>query len=90
MQRVEESWTDIKQCPRCSGYCNREHYAEEPIRDGKITLLYCEFCRRGWETVFRLDGDQYVYDFHAEHSSDRPIELGKFLQRLKDARCIAA
>lgn len=77
-------------CPRCSGAINVEHCAAELLINTRVTLLYCEFCGVGWETLWNQRGTSWVEDFSCEFSREKdPVALGKFLQRLKDRRCAA-
>lgn len=84
-------------CPRCSGAIDTEHFADERMpRDAKsqvlnrVTLMYCEFCNVGWETLWVERSDAWAEDFTCEFSkASDPVKLGMFLQRLRSARCAA-
>lgn len=77
-------------CPRCSGAIDTEHFAAEHLPDNRVTLMYCEFCGVGWETLWMKRGPSWVEDFSCEFSkASDPVKLGMFLQRLRRARCAA-
>jgi hypothetical protein len=76
------------ECPQCQEPVNAEHFAEEDYPTCVVSLLFCEFCNRGWESIWMKVGGMRSHHMSAEFGADRPTELGKFLQRLKD-RCAA-
>jgi len=78
MLRVE-----LHQCPQCEGVIDRQHFAQVEFVDRVDEHLYCDFCGRGWEVSRYRDGDFFVLDFNER---TEPINFGKFLQRLEDAR----
>ena len=49
---------EFANCPHCHGTLPREHYAREPLEghgpDHEVTLIYCEFCRFGRETLWQV------------------------------------
>ncbi len=78
--------TTIYECPRCHGAIELEHFAREPLVPAhEVTMLYCDFCDYGWETLWRVDNGRRE-EFTLEFCSDDLLKLGKFLQRLYDRR----
>lgn len=82
----------IQQCPTCQGAIHREHFVEEWLFDHSvITLLYCAHCDLGIETLWAVTLRYPREQFSVEYSRAKdPVKLGKFLQRLHDARAVAA
>jgi len=76
-----------QECPRCRGAVNCEHTAIEDLHSHILTYLYCEFCGLGIETLWKHTPtcNEHVLTIHHSGSKDA-IELGKFLQRLENAR----
>ena len=82
---------EFPNCPRCDGLISREHYATEPLAghgpDHEVTLIYCEFCRLGRETLWQVHAGRHFEQFSLDYNQDKdPILFGKFLQRLQDRR----
>ena len=75
--------TDFQECPRCGGMIPREDFAESRVFDRVDKFVYCDFCGIGYEASFYDDGSVFALDYRA---ATEPIALGKFLQRLVDAR----
>jgi len=77
----------LHQCPKCHGFISREHAAIEDLVTDQVTYLYCDFCGFGLETLWHKLPEGLVEKFTIEHRATRdPVDLGKFLQRLHDAR----
>jgi hypothetical protein len=74
---------DISTCPNCGGAIPREHSAEIRTHWYTETLIYCEFCERGWEFSASRDGEFLSLDYHAR---TEPVNFGRFLERLDRAR----
>ena len=78
-----------QECPRCQGALPTEHCACEDLPPlHAVTLMYCDFCGIGTETLWKRDT---LGRMHEEFSvecdrSKNPVDLGKLLQRLKDRR----
>lgn len=79
--------TKVQECPRCGGAVNCEHTATEDLYTHVLTYLYCDFCGVGIETLWKHTPicDEHVLTVHHSGAKD-PVELGKFLQRLENAR----
>ena len=76
-----------QECPHCHGAIEIEHCAHELlVPSHEVTLLFCDFCARGWETLWRVADGRRVEDFTLEFSGTDPVKLGQFLQRLYDRR----
>jgi hypothetical protein len=75
--------SETHSCPICGGAVNVEHYAVTRQPDREDRFLYCEFCERGFECSLYPDGDVLALDFVRR---TEPVNFGKFLQRLEDAR----
>ena len=86
----------IHNCRRCGGTLNAEHYAELPTvwPSGAVSLLvmeYCEYCELGWDTVYDvIDEVRHLNSFLQYDPRHKPVDFGKFLQRLKDEVEVAA
>ena len=77
-----------QQCPRCHGLIPTDDFAREPIAHlGKeITLLYCDFCQLGIETLWTVTQREHLEEFSLEYDAREPENLGAFKQRLRDRR----
>lgn len=80
--------SEHQQCPRCGGAIATQDLAVEslPGTGKELTLLFCDFCLLGIETLWTVFGGARVEDFSLEFDEHKPVELGRFLQRLKDRR----
>jgi len=80
-------FTSHQECPQCGATLSAEHFAKEVLPKHEVTLLHCEFCSHGWETLWKEQGgvlhEQYTLEFDAKRDA---VDYGKFLQRLKDRR----
>ena len=71
------------ECPRCGGAIDLENFSEVRLDDRIDRFLRCEHCDVGWESSQYANGDLYVLDYHER---TEPVNFGKFVQRLEDAR----
>ena len=74
---------DLQDCPKCGGCIDRRNFTEVRGIDRVTKMLYCDFCDVGYEAEFYDDG--YVFALHYSARTE-PKNLGRFLQRLADAR----
>jgi len=74
---------NFQECPKCGGGIDRRNYTEVRGVDRVTKMLYCEFCDVGYEAEFYDDG--YVFALHYSARIE-PVNLGRFLQRMEDAR----
>lgn len=80
-------FTDRQECLHCGGAIPVEDFASEQLIDNDVTLLHCEFCSMGWETLWERRGGRRVEQFTVEFSAQSdPVAYGSFLQRLRDRR----
>ena len=76
----------IQQCPRCDGLIDRRHFlAHEDHRDHTLeTMLYCEHCDYGIESLWERTGNGLRLDFTLEYiGSTEPASLRRFIARLR-------
>lgn len=75
-------------CPHCHGAIATENFAHEVLigTGREVTLLYCDFCDYGIETLWRVIGTGRLEEFSLEFNAAEPTKLGQFQQRLKDRR----
>ena len=77
------------QCPNCHGFVDVENFVQARVVNPSThevrtdEFLYCEFCERGYERSVYADGS--VYPLEYIHKTE-PVNFGKFLQRMEDAR----
>ena len=74
---------DIQECPKCGGCIERNDFAEVRSPDRVLKMLWCEFCGVGFEAEFYDDGYVFALDYQMR---TEPVNVGRFLQRLADAR----
>lgn len=79
-----------QECPRCNGAINVENTAVESLIMHEVRFLYCEFCGVGVETLVKVDGDQQWECMRSTFDRSRPIQLGMFLQRLRNVAEVSA
>ncbi len=70
-------------CPECGGAIAREYYAVITADERKTSYLYCDFCDVVWETAIYAGSEVFAVDYRAR---TEPVNFGKALQRLEDAR----
>ena len=76
-----------QQCPCCEGAIDRRHFAREEFIDHFLTYLFCEFCARGWETLWMQVDGEWREKFTLEYDGRKdPEKLGMMRQRLHDRR----
>jgi hypothetical protein len=77
-------FNDIQQCPRCAGLINREHFVKLEETDCVTTLLYCEHCEFGRESLWEKDADGYLtYAFSLDYfGRTEPQALGRLRERI--------
>lgn len=80
------------ECPRCHGALATEDVVNEDVAPrNKCTMVHCDFCAVGTETLWELGPDGKFHEkFSIEFARDKDaVEYGKFLQRMKDRRVAA-
>lgn len=83
------AYDQICNCPRCRRAVRREHVVVEDLRvNGScISLVYCEFCERGFETLWRALYSNWQLDFTVVHDGRK---LDEFRQRIEEQICVTA
>ena len=74
---------DLHECPRCESPVARDCYARKPCDGCVEEFLHCDFCGYGLEVARYPDGAVYVLDYQER---TEPVNFGRFLQRLENAR----
>lgn len=80
-------FNDIQQCPRCSGLINREHFVQMEEWDHVTTMLYCQHCDYGKESLWDKDRDGLLHhNFSLDYvGSSEPQALGRLRERIHGA-----
>ena len=76
----------IQQCPRCDGLIDRRHFlCRENHRDHTLeTMLYCEHCDYGVESLWLRTDGSYELEFSLEYiGRTEPQSLARFIARLR-------
>lgn len=83
-------FNDIQPCPMCEGDCNRENFGLQNLGriqgvECAVTYLYCEWCEKGWEALWRKIDGIWRFDPPAVPYSREDAEgFLKFQQRLRE------
>lgn len=75
----------IQECPHCGGLINREHFVQFVDEGAVVTMLYCEWCDAGRESMWeRVARNVLRLEFYLDYfARTEPESLGKFLAELR-------
>ncbi len=84
-------FSPIQHCPTCNGCVDCEHFVVDDLGSQRITYLYCDFCKRGIETLYAIIEGEWHRKITINYSrSTRPDLMEKFLANMEKARVVAA